>query len=363
MGPIADRPDQLTPAWLTDALRTAGHLQVDSRVATVDMQPIGTGQMCDSMRVRVAFDGETDLPDTFVAKFPSTDASSVAAGKLMRAYEKEVRFYQHLAHSLPVNSPAMYLADIDVDSGSFVLLLEDRSPAVQGDQIAGTTPEVARLAVAELVQLHAPRWGDDSLESFDWMARATRDQRDLLSSMLPTLWQEFLARYGGAVEAHLRRAGGFFVEHIANYLDADVIGTGITHSDYRLDNLLFAPGVFAGTTEERPTVVDWQTVAYGCAPYDVSYFLGSSVEPPIRREIEWELLAEYHRGLVANGVQDYSQASLEADYRRGTWAGMLIGIVAAVMVERTERGDTMFLTMLDRHARHALDLDADETIR
>jgi hypothetical protein len=29
-----------------------------------------------------------------------------------------------------------------------------------------------------------------------------------------------------------------------------------------------------------------------------------------------------------------------------------------MLVARTDRGDQMFLTMADRHARHALDLDA-----
>jgi hypothetical protein len=33
-----------------------------------------------------------------------------------------------------------------------------------------------------------------------------------------------------------------------------------------------------------------------------------------------------------------------------------------MLVERTDRGDRMFLTMADRHARHALDLDAAEVL-
>ena len=50
------------------------------------------------------------------------------------------------------------------------------------------------------------------------------------------------------------------------------------------------------------------------------------------------------------------------DYRRGTWAGLLMAVGASMMVERTDRGDRMFLTMADRHARHALDLEAPDLL-
>jgi hypothetical protein len=35
-----------------------------------------------------------------------------------------------------------------------------------------------------------------------------------------------------------------------------------------------------------------------------------------------------------------------------------MAVAASMLVERTDRGDEMFLVMAHRHARHALDLDA-----
>jgi hypothetical protein len=46
------------------------------------------------------------------------------------------------------------------------------------------------------------------------------------------------------------------------------------------------------------------------------------------------------------------------DYRRGTWAGMLMAVAASMLVERTARGDQMFMTMAHRHATQISDLDA-----
>ena len=40
-----------------------------------------------------------------------------------------------------------------------------------------------------------------------------------------------------------------------------------------------------------------------------------------------------------------------------------MAVAASMLVERTDRGDQMFLTMAARHARHALDLDAPAVIR
>ena len=36
----------------------------------------------------------------------------------------------------------------------------------------------------------------------------------------------------------------------------------------------------------------------------------------------------------------------------------MMAIVSSMLVERTERGDEMFMTMLDRHCQHVLDTDA-----
>jgi hypothetical protein len=44
--------------------------------------------------------------------------------------------------------------------------------------------------------------------------------------------------------------------------------------------------------------------------------------------------------------------------RRDTFGGVLMAVVAAMVVQRTERGDLMFLTSTTRHAQHALDSDA-----
>jgi hypothetical protein len=37
-----------------------------------------------------------------------------------------------------------------------------------------------------------------------------------------------------------------------------------------------------------------------------------------------------------------------------------VTVIASMMVQQTERGDEMFITMARRHSRHTLDLGAEE---
>jgi aminoglycoside phosphotransferase (APT) family kinase protein len=125
-----------------------------------------------------------------------------------------------------------------------------------------------------------------------------------------------------------------------------------SHGDFRLDNLLFQDG------ERRPVVVDWQTLSWAGASYDVAYFIGGCLTADDRRAHEKDLLAHYHRALCAGGVEGYSFEQLQQDVRRDTFGGVLMAVVASMVVQRTERGDLMFLTSTTRHAQHALDADA-----
>lgn len=357
---IASDPSALTPAWLTDALRAAGELGADGIVTSVDLAPVGTGQMCDSIRLRLSYDGAPDTaPASLVAKLPAADPTSRQTARSLGSYEKEVRFYQQLAGGLPVRTPRCLHADIDVDDADFVLLLEDMAPAEQGDQLAGCAPEQAEVAVAELVKLHAPRWGDPTLGQLEWLHRDPEAGRVFLSQLLPMLHEGFRERYADRLSPAAAGACDALFASLGGYIGHDGGPVTVAHGDYRLDNLLF--GGHGGGVPVA--VVDWQTVTLGPALTDVAYFLGAGLVPDERRAHEGRLVRRYHDDLVAAGVEGYDWERCWEDYRRGTWAGLVMAVAASMLVERTDRGDEMFMTMAERHALHALDLDAAELLR
>ncbi|HTX97876.1 MAG TPA: phosphotransferase [Mycobacterium sp.] len=142
---------------------------------------------------------------------------------------------------------------------------------------------------------------------------------------------------------------------LAAALPAAVAAAGpgtLVHGDYRLDNMLFG----AAGADRALTVVDWQTVSWGPALTDLSYFLGCALSTPERREHYDALLRAYHQAL--GPAAPLSLADVTEGVRRQSFFGVMMAIVSSMLVERTERGDRMFMTMLQRHCDHVLDTDA-----
>lgn len=349
--PIADSIGAITPEWLTQVLQEAGEL-TGEHVVGISSRPLGTGQMCDSFRLSVTYSASCNAPATLVAKLPAADETSRNAAKLVRAYEKEVRFYQHLAAKLEVAAPRVFHCGLAEDTISFDLILADLAPATQGDQLVGCTVAEAEDAMDQLVALHSPFWDDSRLLKYEWLVGDPDSYRNLMKDLLPMFWSGFQDRYGPSIQPHVLEAGNVLFPQIVTYLAADDSPLTVVHGDFRLDNLLFSPG----DRRRLVGVVDWQTVAHGPGPRDVAYFIGAGLHVGDRRRSEESLVRRYYAGLVEAGVSSYSWLQCWDDYRKGAWSGLVMAVAASMLVERTERGDEMFLTMADRHARHALDL-------
>jgi len=348
-------PDTMTATFLTDRLRAAGHEGVT--VTRFDAKQVGTGQIGHCLRYKLTLQGgDGSAPSSLIAKFPATDAKSRITGVILTNYLREVSFYQQLQQRVWIRTPRCYYAAIEGAGPSFMLLLEDLAPARQGDQLEGCSVEIADAAVQQLVGLHAPSWCDQELRTRDW-----------LDPSVPELMQLGRALYRHNVRGVLRRYGDAMDQDEAEVVErtGDSIGLpfepptdvfSLVHVDYRLDNLLI------DDRESPPGVctVDWQSVTLGNPLSDVAYFIGAGLLPDVRREAERDIVKRYYDSLCKAGVSGYSWERCWDDYRRGTFAGLMVTVVASMMVKQTERGDEMFTAMARRHARHVLDLGAEE---
>ena len=350
--PLLRQQSDVTPEWLTDALTQAGQLTEGASVRSFETAPIGTGQMADTTRFILTLDGDGAGPSSVVGKFASADDQSRGTGLALRAYEIEVRFYREVAARVGARLPEVYLAEVEPETGWFTLVMEDIAGANQGDQIAACGPEVAAAVLQEMAGLHAPCWEAPELERLEWLNRSTPESDGFLVALVSSLLPGFLERYADTLAPEYQAVCRLFVDHLPDYLRLRNGPRTASHGDFRLDNLLFQPDT------PRPVVVDWQTVAWAGASIDVAYFIGGCLSAEDRRAHEPELLAGYHEALCRGGVHDYSLEQLRADTRRDAFAGLLMAIVASMVVQRTERGDLMFLTSSSRHAQHALDVDA-----
>ncbi|NNL66765.1 MAG: phosphotransferase [Myxococcales bacterium] len=351
-------PESIDAEFLSGCLHAAGHAGVTVR--GFRQTRIGTGQIGLCVRFELDLEGDDpDAPRSLIGKFPSDDPTSRQTGVQLRSYLKEVHFYRDLQQRLSISTPRCYYADIDGEGPESLVLLEDLAPGVQGDQLAGCTPEVARAAVGQLVGLHAPSWNDPSLRGIEWLgepsAPAVQLGRALYQAQLPG----FLERFGPHLEPDERdiieRAGRFATPESPPFGQSDG-PLSLVHVDYRLDNLLIDERL----SPPRISAVDWQSITLGNPLSDVAYFIGAGLLPEDRRGCEREIVGAYHEALGKHGVTDYPWTDCWRDYRRGAFAGFAVTVIASMMVVRTERGDEMFVAMARRHSRHALDLDGDE---
>jgi len=335
----------LTAAWLSAAL--APHYP--GRVTGLDVSPIGTGQIADSARLAITWDPTEAGPPSLVAKVTAASEDSRQAGLTTRTYEVEVGFYSTLAAELPVRTPRCYWSGFDPAQAAYCVLLEDVAPAHQGDQVGGCSPDEAALALEELALLHAPRWGDPTLAQLSWLQEGGRDRGAGLGAILAMFLPGFLERYAGRMTPEVIELIPRFLQVMDGYgVGSDAAHT-VLHGDFRNDNLMFGL--------ERVVVLDWQTVSLGAAVSDVSYFLGGSLLPDVRRKHERDLVRLYADRLAGLGVALEWDQCWE-DYRRYAFAGLIMAMFASMVVTRTERGDAMFVAMADRAGLHALDMDA-----
>lgn len=352
--PIYD-PAAVTGDWLSEVLVHAGVLAADDRVVGVEREVIGTGQVGSNVRFRLRYargDAATG-PRSVVGKFAADDEVSRGAGVATRTYETEVAFYRDLAASVEISRPACYFAAIEPGTADVVLMLEDMDPAVPGDQIAGCSVAEAELVVDEAARLHGPRWGDPTLLDHAWLADGF-DNRGGVGELYAMTWDAFLDRYRATLDPAAVEVGTHLRAHVADWLQGAPAALTLTHGDFRLDNMLFRPGAL--------TVVDWQTVRLGCGPADVAYFLGAGLDPDIRRRHERDLVARYYQALFAYDIGDYSFDACWDDYRRHSYGGYVMAVIASILVGRTERGDAMFMAMANRHAAQATDLAAADLL-
>ena len=130
--------DELSAEWLGGAIGRTG-------VELLGTERIGTGQMSESRRVRIAYADASDeiggraRPTSVVIKTASEDESSRSTGVGLGVYEREVRFYGELAPRIGGPLARCHAAVIDPAEGWFTIVLEDVIEGVQGDQIAGCT--------------------------------------------------------------------------------------------------------------------------------------------------------------------------------------------------------------------------------
>lgn len=344
---------KIDAAWLSAILATNG---IDATIKSFKATPVGTGQIGDCVRFTLEYDGPANgAPSSLVGKFPAEAEESKATGISLGNYFREVKFYQILQSRAGIATPRCYYTELNETTHDFVLIMEDLSPAEQGDQLQGVDVKTARQVICEAAKLHAAFWEDASLDDYVWVNGSKDAPNPIQPDLIASLWVGFLDRYGDLVSARARKIGEAMSKHLDRYNALRDGPRTLVHADFRPDNMLFATP--AGG--KPMTVVDWQSFGYGPAAADVGYFIAGALSVEDRKANEGALLDLYAAELERLGAGNYPRDIMERHYVSGAYQHFLTAFFAAMLVTQTPRGDDMFFKMLNGATELIFDYGAE----
>ncbi len=290
---IPDTPNGLDADWLNAAL--------DSWPEIVDVSHEdigeGTGIFGQISRVHLGYaDDSESSPRRIVVKMACLEPENLAIANALGIYERELRFYEELATTMPFRVPDSYLL-LRGEGGRFVLIIEDLSGEyVVGDQVVGATPEQAEAIVDALVPFHVRWWQHADLDSMDWLpvpnAPAYRAAvPDIYRAGLPVIESQWADRISSKALAAARAVEPKFEELMDRTAGEP---RTVIHTDTRLDNILFGTD-----SSNEVAVIDFQLALRGRAVADIAYLVGTSMSID-DGAAHWEqLLRRWHAGVVA----------------------------------------------------------------
>lgn len=302
-------PDEITPDWLTDVLKRAG-LITNSIVVSINKEPIAQGKawLSTIIRLEVEYDFPRDnAPSSFVVKLLSESRASRDFSYELQAYEREINFYNEVADTIPLHLPKLFYSISGPDCN--LLLMEDLSYMIPGDQIEGMTHEQVLITIESLAKVHATYWNKPLLDNFGWIPTTNNIETDYDEN-----WNSFVELCGDFIDTEALRVGEKLRTHM-HWLFEEICRRPKTlvHDDMKVDNLLFgAPG-----SDAAVVILDWQFVIKNMGIIDISRLIGGSVSPKVRKGQQLEWLNLWHRKLHEYGVQDYTLEEAERDFKLG----------------------------------------------
>jgi hypothetical protein len=356
---IARSPEELTPEWLTAALRESGVIH-DASVTGVRAETIGVGAgfLGQLARLHLSYDRlGPGAPATMIAKMPTLDPGGREICRIFQFYEHEIGFYDEVAPGVSIRVPRAYYTAMDVAADDYLLLLEDITDARVGDEVAGCSVQEAEQAIRSIAEFHAAWWEHPKLDEISWMPDTNAPVDQSAESAYNQAWEPFLQMFGDKLSPAMRAIGDEMRTHVIDLLDSMAPAPHtIVHGDYRLDNIFFgAPGA-----AHPIAVIDWQMTSRGRGIGDVAFFLVSCIDPAVRRAHERRFVELWH-GIATGGRVGYSVDDAWTDYRRAALSCNLYTVIGAANLDAAnERGMALFNAWFTRRNAAIEELDAGE---
>ena len=302
-------PDEITQEWLTDLLRESGII-VNSHVSGLKKEQLAKGKAWLSSIIRIELEYSSDeeqAPKSLILKMLSESRENRDFSYELKAYEREINFYNSFAPNFPIRLPELYFFTSGYDAN--LMLMEDLSYLTPGDQIQGMKYERVILTINSLAKVHATYWNHSLLGSCDWLPSTNNIEQGYCEN-----WDSFVELCGDFIDPEALVVGEMLKEKIPWLIEEiSKRSNTLVHDDMKVDNLLFG----VASSDEAVVILDWQFVIRGMGAIDVARLLGGSWHPDLRDGRQFEALEYWYHKLLENGVEAYSWDEAQRDFRLG----------------------------------------------
>lgn len=357
--PSPSDPAQVDAAWLTWHLREAGLLH-EATIQDVQCEPFGEsiGFLSRMSKVVPTYSAQNPAhPQSLILKMDTQDPTFRAVANRLRAFDREVGFYQNMASQTPTRLPTVYASN--GEGGSGWLLMEDLSHLDRGDQVHGLSNQQVETVLGHIAAVHATFWEHPVLQNFAWLPEHDFWFREDLSGIWPQFRENYELRIGQDAKTLIE-----WVLANCEKLDAAIAERSHTlvHGDLRADNLLLGePG-----SEDEVLILDWQTVTRSLGAIDVAMIIGGS-DPPAERAGHYsELFEAWFDALSSHGIRQYSKRDALTDLRLALLSCLRIPLKVFRELRgpdfRNAREAQLADCFILRHTSAALEFDAQSAM-
>jgi hypothetical protein len=298
---------QVDAAWMTAALRDAGHDAPD--ITALKFEPVGgnVGVLGEVGVFTVSYAAATDLPEKYLGKCPLDEDMARLYNSIMRYYGRETGFYRDLADAVPMRVPRCWV-NLSDDADHHLLLLEYFADATPGDVLEGTTLDKMKRLVGDMAAMHGRYWMDESTRALPWMFTFNESSLPMAWDVVAETWPLAMGVEPGFVPKDLAQlVEGSYLSDVPRekWLAAyDARPWTLIHGDYELENVLF--------DGDEVVIIDWQGVMVGFPAMDLGFTLSvSGSDETIAGERE--LLDHYRDVLATSGGPSWSHEELMDD--------------------------------------------------
>lgn len=346
---IPCRLDDITPQWLTRALRRAFP---GIEVSEVEVLDVTTGS-ASRVRIKVTSTGTPDVPESvlikaaFTAGLGDDDLAKAWIPLMAMMHESESYWYSLDSEIVGDRSPRCYFAGTSGRDAAIVLEdLNNREGAGFGSYDRPLSTDSMASLLDVLARVHAARWDDAALA--DKPMRDSFLSGGMLDGFLSEVnWEQQMARpRARRMPAELndfRRC----TTAIRQAWAAKRSGPqSLIHGDPHIGNYFF-DSAGAG-------LLDWQLLTSGHWASDVVYAVASAMTIEDRRTCERDLLKHYLASVEALTGVAPSWESAWHDYRKfAVW-----GAASILTPGEGVQTEDYLAVVGERHAQAALDLDS-----